>query len=193
MKKGGSAMDYIFAILVGVGLSISAGFRVFTPMLLASIAAKLGWLPLATGFEWLGSNVAFVALALATILEIISYYVPMFDNLIRGLATPLAAVAGTLMTVAVIGTENAEFLSWGLAFVTGGGAATVTSLTNTAVRGTTTVTTAGVANPVVSLIEDVSAVVLPIVTIIAPIVVIVLIGVVAWLFVKFSKRIKASL
>lgn len=193
MKKGGSAMDYIFAILVGVGLSISAGFRVFTPMLLASIAAKLGWLPLATGFEWLGSNVAFVALALATILEIISYYVPMFDNLIRGLATPLAAVAGTLMTVAVIGTENAEFLSWGLAFVTGGGAATVTSLTNTAVRGTTTVTTAGVANPVVSLIEDVSAVVLPIVTIIAPIVVIVLIVVVAWLFMKFSKRIKASM
>lgn len=193
MKKGGSAMDYIFAILVGVGLSISAGFRVFTPMLLASIAAKLEWLPLATGFEWLGSNVAFVALALATILEIISYYVPMFDNLIRGLATPLAAVAGTLMTVAVIGTENAEFLSWGLAFVTGGGAATVTSLTNTAVRGTTTVTTAGVANPVVSLIEDVSAVVLPIVTIIAPIVVIVLIVVVAWLFMKFSKRIKASM
>lgn len=186
-------MDYIFAILIGVGLSISAGFRVFTPMLLASIAAKLGWLPLATGFEWLGSNVAFVALALATILEVISYYVPMFDNLMRGLATPLAAVAGTLMTVAVIGTENAEFLSWGLAFVTGGGAATVTSLTNTAVRGTTTVTTAGVANPVVSLIEDVSAVVLPIVTIIAPIVVIVLIVVVAWLFIKFSKRIKASM
>lgn len=183
-------MDYIFAILIGIGLSISAGFRVFTPMLLASIAAKLGWLPLAAGFDWLGSNMAITALALATILEVVSYYVPVFDNFMRGLATPLAAIAGTLMTVSVIGTENSEFLSWGLAFVTGGGAATMTSLTNTAVRGTSTVTTAGVGNPAVSLVEDISAVVLPIVSIVFPIVVIVLIIAVVVLFVKFFNKLK---
>ncbi|MBS7345037.1 MAG: DUF4126 domain-containing protein [Caryophanon sp.] len=183
-------MDYILAILIGVGLSISAGFRVFTPMLLASIAAKVGWLPLAAGFEWLGSNVALTALALATLLEVISYYVPVFDNFMRGLATPLAAVAGTLMTVAVIGTENAEFLSWGLAFVTGGGAATLTSLTNTAIRGTSTVTTAGVGNPAVSIVEDLSAIVLPIISIAVPVMVVVLLVIIIWLFVKFFNRVK---
>lgn len=183
-------MEYILAVFIGIGLSISAGFRVFTPMLLASIAAKFGWLPLAAGFEWLGSTPALIALALATLLEVISYYVPAFDNFMRGLSAPLAAIAGTLMTVSVIGVEDSAFLSWGLAFVTGGGAATLTSLTNTAVRGTSTVTTAGLANPLVSIIEDISAVVLPIVSIIFPLVVIVMLIIVMILFVKFFNKIK---
>lgn len=183
-------MEYILAVFIGIGLSISAGFRVFTPMLLASIAAKFGWLPLAAGFEWLGSTPALIALALATLLEVISYYVPAFDNFMRGLSAPLAAIAGTLMTVSVIGVEDSAFLSWGLAFVTGGGAATLTSLTNTAVRGTSTVTTAGLANPLVSIIEDISAVVLPIVSIIFPLVVIVMLIIVIIIFVKFFNKIK---
>lgn len=183
-------MEYILAVFIGIGLSISAGFRIFTPMLLASIAAKFGWLPLAAGFEWLGSTPALIALALATLLEVISYYVPAFDNFMRGLSAPLAAIAGTLMTVSVIGVEDSAFLSWGLAFVTGGGAATLTSLTNTAVRGTSTVTTAGLANPLVSIIEDISAVVLPIVSIIFPLIVIVMLIIVMILFVKFFNKIK---
>lgn len=183
-------MEYFLAILIGVGLSISAGFRVFTPMLLASIAAKMGWLPLAAGFEWLDSNAALIALALATILEIISYYVPVFDNFMRGLSTPLAAIAGTLMTVSIIGVEDSAFLSWGLAFVTGGGAATLTSLTNTAVRSTSTVTTAGIANPLVSLAEDISAIVLPLVSIVFPVFIVVVLVIIIWLFVKLFKKIK---
>lgn len=183
-------MEYILAVFIGIGLSISAGFRVFTPMLLASIAAKFEWLPLAAGFEWLGSTPALIALALATLLEVISYYVPAFDNFMRGLSAPLAAIAGTVMTVSVIGVEDSAFLSWGLAFVTGGGAATLTSLTNTAVRGTSTVTTAGLANPLVSMIEDISAVVLPIVSIIFPLVVVVMLVIVIILFVKFFNKIK---
>ncbi len=41
-------------ILTGLGLSMAFGLRVFTPLLVASIAAKTGNLELADGFKWLG-------------------------------------------------------------------------------------------------------------------------------------------
>jgi hypothetical protein len=40
------------SILLGIGLSASAGFRVFIPLLVAAVAGKLGWLPLTDGFAW---------------------------------------------------------------------------------------------------------------------------------------------
>lgn len=46
--------DTFLAILTGLGLSIACGFRVFTPMLGGSIAAKTGYLELTEGFTWLG-------------------------------------------------------------------------------------------------------------------------------------------
>ncbi len=43
--------DVIVAIALGIGLAASCGFRAFVPLLVASIAAKLGFLPLQDCFQ----------------------------------------------------------------------------------------------------------------------------------------------
>jgi hypothetical protein len=45
--------ESITAVALGIGLAASAGFRVFVPMLVASVAAHLGILPVQDGFSCL--------------------------------------------------------------------------------------------------------------------------------------------
>ena len=183
-------MEIILSVMIGMGLSISAGFRVFTPLLVAGIAARLEILPLSGGFEWISSTPALIAFTIALLIEIACNYIPYIDNLMKAIATPLALVAGTLLSVSVIGIEDSPFLAWGMAFVTGGGAATVSQLTSATVRGTSTVTTAGLANPVISFVEDIVSVVVSIISIVFPIFVLVFIGIIVFLFVKLMSKIK---
>ncbi len=45
----------ITAEAIDLGLAASCGFRVFVPMLVASVAAKIGIFPVQKGFQWLAS------------------------------------------------------------------------------------------------------------------------------------------
>jgi hypothetical protein len=190
MKGVSDRMELFLAILIGVGLSISAGFRVFTPLLIASVAGKLGWLPLASSFEWISSTPALIAFIVAFILEVGSNYIPIVDNALKAISAPLALVAGTLLSISVIGIDESPFLAWGMAFVTGGGAATITQLTSTAVRSTSTVTTGGLGNPVVAFFEDVISVLISILSIALPVLVLVIVGIILFIFFKLMSKIR---
>lgn len=60
-----SNSDLMLSIALGVGLAAVTGFRVFLPMLVASVAAWSGSLPLGDGFVWLGSPAAMLMLGVA--------------------------------------------------------------------------------------------------------------------------------
>lgn len=145
-------MEQLLSVLVGVGLSAACGFRVFVPLLVMSIAARSGHLTLSESFAWLSSWPALLAFSLATLLEIAAYYVPWLDNLLDGLASPAAVVAGIVVTAACI-TDLSPFLKWSLGVIAGGGAAgTVQALTVTA-RATSSTTTGGMGNPILATLE----------------------------------------
>jgi len=91
-------MHPLFGIPVGLVLSAAAGLRVFIPLLLTGVAARLGMLPLSPGMAWIGSDVAVVAFATATALEIVAYYVPWLDNLLDTISAPAAVTAGIMIT-----------------------------------------------------------------------------------------------
>ena len=59
--------EIITAVAIGIGLSASCGFRVFVPMLVASIAAKMGIFSVNEGFQWLGSWPAIISFGTATV------------------------------------------------------------------------------------------------------------------------------
>ncbi|MER2108414.1 MAG: DUF4126 domain-containing protein [Solibacillus sp.] len=184
-------MDYILAIFVGIGLSISAGFRLFTPLFVLSLTTKLGWLELGAGFEWLSSTPTLIGFGVAVVIELVCNYIPVVDNFMKMIAAPFVLMAGTLLTVSVIGVDDSPFLSWALALIAGGGTATSAQLTSTAVRGTSTVTTAGIANPVVAIIEEIGAWMMSIVSIIFPVVAVILVIVFVVIFVKMFSTIRA--
>lgn len=150
-------MDMIAAILLGIGLSASAGYRVFVPLLVASIAGKAGWIPLTESFQWMGSTTALVCFATATAVEIAAYYVPVVDNLLDAVTTPLALLAGTLLTTSVLPVDS-EMLKWVTGILVGGGSAGIMQVGTSMLRLASTKTTAGVANPVVATTEHLLAV-----------------------------------
>ena len=144
-------METILCICLGLALSATCGFRVFLPILGLGIASASGHLTLADGFQWIGSPVALFTLSVATFAEIAAYYIPWFDNLMDTAATPAAVVAGTMATASLVG-DTSPVLRWSLAAIAGG-AAGVVQVGTVAVRGASTATTGGTANPVVATAE----------------------------------------
>jgi hypothetical protein len=148
--------EAVLSVMIGVGLAAACGFRIFVPLLVASVAAMAGHLELSDGFRWIGSWPAVAAFGVATVLEIAAYYVPWLDNLLDSIATPAAVVAGILVMAACV-TDMSPFLKWTLAVVAGGGAAGAVQALTVTTRGASTATTGGVANPAVSTAEAASA------------------------------------
>jgi hypothetical protein len=166
--------EWIFPIFVGMGLSAACGFRVFVPLLIMGIAARTGFLNLSPGFEWIGSWTATLAFAVATILEIGGYFIPWLDNLLDAVATPAAVLAGILATASLLG-DHSSFLRWALAIIAGGGAAGIIQASTTTLRGLSSTTTGGLANPAFSIFELLGALGLSIFAILIPLFAIILV------------------
>ena len=188
-------METILGLCIGIGLSAACGFRVFVPLLVMSIASLMGWFEPMKGFEWLAMPSVCVALGIATFFEIGAYYIPWVDNLLDSIATPAALVAGTLSTMAVSSGEMSQFVGWASALIVGGGTATAVQMSTVAVRGLSTATTGGLANPIVSTGEWIGAFVVSILAFIVPVLVVIvfiiaLIWVVRWISRKKRENIQ---
>lgn len=161
----------ILSLVMGLGLSASCGFRVFVPLLVASIAAKLGYLHLGNGFQWMGSVPAIICFAAATVFEIAGYYIPFVDNVLDTITTPASVIAGTLLTASAILPDVDPMVKWGLGIIVGGGSAGIIQAGTALTRATSTATTAGVANPVVATVEHILAIVGSIFSVVIPFVI----------------------
>jgi hypothetical protein len=162
--------EIITALALGVGLAAATGFRVFVPLLIAGIAARMGFLPLNDSFHWISTNAAIGSFGVATLVEVGAYYIPFVDNLLDHISTPLAIGAGTIISASVLPADS-ELVKWISGFIIGGGTAAVVQGATAALRLGSTGTTGGTANFLVATGENVAAVVTPVVTIIIPIVI----------------------
>ncbi len=159
--------DTIISIFLGIGLAASVGFRVFLPLFALSLAAYLGAWELNDNWQWIGSLAALITLGVATIIEIFAYFIPWVDNALDSIAIPLAGIAGTAVMVSTVADLD-PVVTWSLAIIAGGGTATAIKGANAAGRMTSTVTTGGVANPIVSTIETGTAVAVSTASILVP-------------------------
>ena len=169
-------METILSVLVGIGMSAACGFRVFVPLLVASVAAHTGHLKLASGFAWMGSDAALIAFAVATVLEVAAYYIPWLDNLLDTIASPAAVVAGTLVTASVV-AELSPFLKWTLAVIAGGGVAALIQGSTVMARGASSAGTGGLANPILATVELGGSLVTSLLSLVVPVLVVALIAV----------------
>lgn len=141
--------DFAVSIALGIGLASAVGFRVFLPLLITSIAAYGGYIPVSDGFAWLASPAAVIMLGVAALAEILAFYIPGVDNLLDTIATPAALVAGTLVSAAVM-ADLPPLVKWTAAIIAGGGAAGITQGVTTLIRANSTAFTGGLGNPVVA-------------------------------------------
>jgi hypothetical protein len=168
-------METALSIAIGVGLSAACGFRIFVPLLIMSVASISGYLPLSSGFSWIGTYPALIAFATAAVLEVGAYFIPWLDHALDTIASPAAVVAGTIVTASVV-TEMSPFLKWTLALVAGGGIAGIVQGSTVALRAKSTVLTAGLGNPIVALAELIGATGTALLAILLPIVALIVIA-----------------
>ena len=189
-------MEIALAVIAGIGLSAACGFRVFVPLLLASIGVHTGYLSVGTSFNWLGSDWALVCLGVATVVEIVAYYVPWLDHALDTVATPAAVIAGSLLTMSqlqgVSGGAN-QGLNWVMSIIMGGGVALLVQLSTVLLRFASTATTGGLGNSVFSTGEHVLAVIFALLAILIPLLLIAaFVGVCAWYIHRRSKMRKPA-
>nr|WP_298726538.1 DUF4126 domain-containing protein [uncultured Steroidobacter sp.] len=184
------SLNTLFSIALGIGLAAATGFRVFVPLLVAGLAARAGYIPLADSFQWLQSTPALIALATAAAIETLAFYVPGVDHLLDVLAGPLAIVAGVLASASVMVDLPPE-AKWPVALIAGGGMAGITKTGAALLRLKSTTFTGGLGNPAVSTAETASAATISILAIVAPILcVVAAVALVIYLF-RRSRRARA--
>jgi hypothetical protein len=179
-------MEIILSIFVGIGLAAAVGFRIFIPFLIVSIMAYTGNLQLSTYFAWIGSLPALIMFSVATVVEILAYYIPWLDNFLDTIEHPLAIIAGIVLTGAVI-TDFPPLIKWAMALIAGGGVAGTVHAATGLIRLKSSAVTGGLGNPVVSTAEAGSATALSLIAIFLPAIAALIVGA---MVVYFSFMIK---
>jgi hypothetical protein len=181
----------ITSVAMGIALSACCGFRVFVPMLGASLAAYLQWYHLPADMGWMGGLPALIGFGTAAVLEIAAYYIPFVDNLLDAIATPLAVAAGTVLAASFLPIADfSPMLKWILAIIAGGGAAGTVQAGTGLLRLFSSKTTAGMGNAVVATGENAAAIGGTALTFVIPIIVAVLmVLLIGWIVMKVFGRI----
>jgi len=150
------------------GLSTSIGIRPFLTLALASIAMHLGYLHVSHAFAFLDTTGATWLLAGLAVLEFVAEKIPVVDHVLHVVhfATKPVAAAVLVGSAASSGAspDASAGVMMGLAALNAIGVHTGVA----AVRGASSAMTLGVANPFVSLAEDVLTVVAAVLSILVP-------------------------
>ena len=182
-------MESLISIALGIGLAAAAGFRVFVPLFALSLASYFNVWPLNEQWQWLASPFALMILAAACIVEALAYLIPWFDNLLDTLAVPLAGVAGTAVMASTMADLNPA-VTWALAIIGGGGAAAVIKGVNAGGRAVSTATTGGVAIPIFSIWETVSAAFMSFLAIFFPVLAVIAVIILAFIMYKIWRSVQ---
>ena len=164
-----------FQVAMGIGLAASAGLRAFLPLLVVSVAGKLGWVPLSDRFEWLATWPAEVVFGVAVVTELLSDKIPLIDNLLDTLQVWVKPVAGALLAIAVL-TELEPLPAAALGIMAGASSAGIVHVVKAKVRLLSSALTTGLGNPILSLVEDAVALIGSILSVIVPFVMVILLA-----------------
>lgn len=178
-RRGTSVIE----LLTGSGLAAAAGLNAYVPMLVVALMDRFtGLVELPEGWAWLSSWPAVAILAALLLVEVVADKVPVLDSVNDAVQTVVRPASGGIVVGA--GTASEQLVD-GQAVTSGGWwaiglgvvLALVVHLLKAAVRPVANAATLGLAAPVVSTLEDASAVTLSVLAILVP--VLAAVGVVA--------------
>ena len=181
-------LPYAISAFIGIGLAAATGFRVFLPMFAVSLASYMGWIPMNESFQWLSGLPTLITTGIATIVEILAYYIPFVDHLLDTMSIPLATVAGSVMFASQF-AEIGTFPQWALALIAGGGTAAAISSGFAGTRAASTATTGGLGNSVVATTETAGAGIMSILALAAPIIAFIVAIILIIAVVFFGRKI----
>lgn len=174
-------------ILTGFGLASAAGLNAYIPLLLLGVAGRLGYADLGSPYTILSSNAGLAVLAVLLLVELLADKVPGIDHVNDTINTVVRPAAGGLLFVTSAGAGQLDpTLAVILGLVTAGSV----HVTKAGFRPLVTLTTGGLGNPVVSVIEDLLALVGTLLAIFAPLLVTLFLIVLIAVAIVFWRRLR---
>jgi len=183
-----SLSEFLPALALAIALAASAGLRAWLPLLLAGGLARAGVLDLGPSFAFLSSNKALLIFGAATAVELLGDKIPVVDHALDVIGTPLRPAAGALLAASVLGTVSDPLTALVLGTAVGAPSALVPHALKTGLRTASTALTGGLANPVISFIEDGVSVALVVLAVLVPLLVIALLGIAIYLTARLLRR-----
>lgn len=165
-------VEVLQAIGLAIALAACAGVRAWLPLLLAGGLHRLGFLQLGASFDFLGSNRALILFAVATAIEIAGDKIPAVDHTLDAISTLLRPAAGAMLAASVMGRVTDPLTAAALGIAMGAPTAIVPHAAKSGLRALSTTLTAGLANPVISVLEDLLAFVMFVLAVLVPLVVV---------------------
>lgn len=179
-----------YALLTGLGLAAPAGLNAYIPLLVLGLAARFSsTVTLGEPYDFLSSNLGLAIILVLLTIEIVVDKVPGLDHINDLFNTLIRPAAGALLVLSA--TSDAVSINPVLGGILGIVAAGTVHAAKVATRATSTTTTAGLFNPVLSFGEDVLAAVSSVVAVFLPLAVLVfLIGFAAFAVWGLMRRLR---
>jgi hypothetical protein len=181
-------------VLTAFGLSASAGLNAYIPLLVIALAARYtDLITLAAPYDLLTDGWVIGVLVVLLVVEVLADKVPMIDHINDIIGTVVRPAAGAVLFAATM-SGAVSSLDPRVGLIAGALVAGVTHGAKATARPVVTATTGGMGNPVVSVVEDVTALFTSIVAIVAPVLLalalVAFVGLV--LFVRHRRRTPAN-
>lgn len=181
------------SLLTSVGLGLGAGINAYATLLVFGLLSR--WKPgMFDGelAEFFSSTPVLITVAVLYVIEFLADKIPAIDHAWDAVHTFIRPAAGALVAWAAASPEVPKGLVIAASVIGGVGALT-THTAKATLRAASTTTTAGVANPVLSLVEDVFAILNAVLAILLPWIVAVVIVMVTIFFIVLYRRQKPEM
>ncbi|UBV42458.1 DUF4126 domain-containing protein [Deinococcus taeanensis] len=180
-------MELLSGLLSSLGLSGAAGLNAYIPLLLVGLFSRAGVVHLNAPFDLLAQPWVLVAVAALGLLDFVGDKIPGVDHALHVVGGVVNTAAGAVLFAAQTGVADVPpALSLALGVVVAGGV----HATRAAARPVATATTGGLANPVVSTVEDGTSLLLSALAVFAPLIGALLVAVLGVAVYRFWTRVR---
>lgn len=162
-------VEIVPSLALGIGLAACAGLRAWLPLLLLGGLARWGIVDLSPSFHFVSDTRALILFGVATVVEIAGDKIPAVDHTLDALSTVLRPAAGSLLAASVLWQISDPLTAMALGIAVGAPSALVPHAAKSTLRVVSTTFTGGLANPVLSFVEDLLAFVMFVLTVLLPV------------------------
>jgi hypothetical protein len=176
-------------LLQAFGLSTAAGLNAYLPLLVVGLLGRYTQLIRLDGpFSLLSHPLVLLVIAVLALLDFVGDKIPTVDHALHAAGLIIHPIAGAILFMAL--NSEAGSVNPLLAAICGVILAGGTHSIRATVRPLATISTAGIANPVISFFEDVTSLILSVLAVIVPVLAFVLVLVFIFLMVLLFRRLR---
>jgi hypothetical protein len=157
----------VASVCAAFGLSAASGLNAWLPLFAGALLNRLDVVELAQPFDDLSGTGAIVVLGVLTVADFIGDKIPAVDHVLHAIGTVVAPISGAVMFTGQTGVDTD--MPTLVALLLGGGTAESIHAGRAALRPLSSVSTAGNANPVLSLLEDAGSAFLVVAAFVVPV------------------------